>query len=245
MENSHEFGKNFFQNIMTNWIEPEIEQRRINGRLPTDFQFKAAQIVFSPQGKVDVRLNQEVRGSFLATVSGPKNRGENVLASEIVEVKKFILDGLDENCAHITMIPGQNGWVTYYDFTYYKAIIKDYLDAADEFLQSAENCLNDKRLRPFFDNAYSCCELLATASLIGHLFVSPTNKQHDTKIEKFDKWAELGNTKKEYAQLLKRLKGLRPSSRYLTSSEYLHEDAATILKTLKGMAREFNDLLNN
>lgn len=232
-----EFNQRVFQQINDFWIVPEIEKRKKLNRLPKDFRLRAVQIIFSlDRGWNRVRLNEEVKTIIKIKINGPIKKGEAVYENNIDNIEKIELTDDDKNCAHITLLLFKNNWMMSFDFRYNKNIVKEHIKASKEFYESAMDNVNKKRLRSFFECAFASAELSAKAIL---LILPDKNiiygKDHEVRIKRFKNWTELGNAPEEYSKALIRLNLLRPSARYLCSTEYLKENSNDLLKTLKGM----------
>lgn len=228
-----EASKNMLDNVMKIWIKPEIEKRKRTNCLRDNFQLKAFQIVFFPPGRGNrVKLNEEVKAIAECRVKSPKKSGDLVLDTDIDDVVGITLTDRYPDCAHITGISLNGSWHLAYDFVYNKKSSGEHLQAATEFLESAKDNLSMKRLRPFFEDAFACAELLTTAILLPHLV---NKKDHGSRIRNLEDWASLGNVHEKYVNLLKRLYGIRPSSRYLASTSYALEHPERYLQELEDM----------
>ena len=232
-----EIKKRFFQQINDFWITPEIEKRKNLNRLPNDFKLRSVQIIFSlDRGWNKVRLNEEVKAIARSKINRSIKKGETVYENDIDNIEKIELTDDDKNCAHITLLLFKNNWVVSFDFKYNKNRIKEHIDASKEFYESAKDSLGKDRLRPFFECAFASAELSAKAIL---LTLPDKNilygKNHEDRINQFKNWTELGNAPKEHSDVLTRLKSLRPSARYLCSTEFRKENSDKIVQTLKEM----------
>ena len=185
-----------------------------------------------------IRLNEEVKAIAEVKIRVSKNKGEPIYEHEVDDIKSIKLTDKDPNCAHITLILFRNRWIIAFDFRYNKKHIKTHIEAAEEFLESAKDDLSGNRLRPFFENSFACAELAAKAILLQ--LPDRTilyGKDHRSRIEKFQNWADLGNVKIEYSTVLSELNRLRSSARYLQSTEYKKEKPLEIVKILEEMIR--------
>ena len=232
-----EIKQRVFQQVRDFWIIPEIEKRKNLNRLSNDFKLRSVQVIFSlDRGWNKVRLNEEVKAIARSKVNRPIKKGEAVYENDIDNIEKIELTDDDKNCAHITLLLFKNSWIVSFDFKYNKNRIKEHISASKEFYESAKDNLEKGRLRPFFECAFASAELSAKAVL---LTLPDKNvlygKNHEDRIKQFKNWTELGNAPKEHSNTLTKLKSLRPSARYLCSTEYRKESPNRILKTLKDM----------
>jgi uncharacterized protein (UPF0332 family) len=232
-----EIGEKVFQQVMDIWILPEIEKRKSLKRISQDFTLRAAQVVFSlDRNCCKIRLNGEVKAILLANLSENKNKGDPIYENEITNIETIKLTGDDPNVAHVTILRLADKWFLSYDFTYNKKRIKEHIEASEEFFESAEYCLSKSILRPFFENSFAAAELAAKAILLQLPDKDIlSGKNHETRIEKFEKWSGLGNVKTEFSDTLKRLNALRSSARYMSSTDYRNEDCKKIIETVSDM----------
>ena len=227
-----------FQQTMDIWVKPEIERRNSQGRL-TNFKLRSAQIIFSlDRGWNKVRINDEVKAIVKCKVNCSKKKGEPVYEHDIDNISQITLTEKDPNCAHITLFLFKNNWIISFNFRYNKKRIKEHVEAAKEFFKSAKENLEKNRLRPFFENSFACAELSAKAVLLQ----LPDKKilegkNHKSRINSFKNWAILGNVKQEHSKILERLNQLRPSARYLCSTEFKKENHKDILSKLDEMIK--------
>jgi len=234
-----EIKKRFFQQINDFWIIPEIEKRKNANRLPNDFRLRSVQVIFSlDRGWNKVRLNEEVKAIARSKINRPIKKEEAVYENDIDNIEKIELTDGDKNCAHITLLLFKNSWVVSFDFKYNRSRVEEHIEASKEFYESAKDNLDKNRLRPFFECAFASAELSAKAIL---LTLPDKNilygKNHEDRIKQFKNWTELGNAPKEHLNILTRLKSLRPSARYLCSTEFKKENSHEIIKILEEMIK--------
>jgi len=232
-----DIAQKVFQQTVDLWINPELNKRKSLNQLPKEFTLEKAQIVFSlDRGWNKVRLNEEVKAIVKCKVNCSKNKGDLVYEQDIDKIESISLTEKDHNCAHITLLLFKCNWIISFDFVYNKHRIKEHIEAAKEFFESAKDNLNKNRLRPFFENSFACAELSAKAVLL-QLPDKMTlhGKNHEARINKFKNWASLGNVKQEYSDVLEKLNRLRPSARYLCSTEFKKKKLQDIIPKLEGM----------
>tara|TARA_Y100000310_G_C20699915_1_gene828764 strand:- start:6854 stop:7588 length:735 start_codon:yes stop_codon:yes gene_type:complete len=236
---NRDITQKIFQQVIDLWIKPEIEKRKTLNRLPKNFKLKSAQIVFSlDRNWNEVRLNDEIKAIAKCKINCSKKKGESIYEKDIDWIESISLTDKDPNCAHITLFLFKNNWVVSFDFRYNKKRIKEHIEASKEFFESAKDNLTKKRLRPFFENSFASAELSAKAVL---LQLPDKNviygKDHYSRIQKYKNWADLGNVKVEYSEVLEKLNRLRDSARYLSSIEFKKEKPKEIVKELDGMIK--------
>lgn len=231
----NEIKERIFQQVMELWVLPEIEKRKKQKRMDDNFRLRKIQIIFSHDRSFPkIRLNQEVKAIAKTKVNRKVEAGEAIYESDIENIEDIQLTYQDPNCAHITLLLFKGMWHVSFDFRYNRRRVKERLDAAKEFFESARENFEKNRLRPFFENSFACAELLTEALLI-QFFKQSTLKTHDQRLEKIRDWAELGNVKEEFSNKLSKLFWLRSSARYMSTTEFKQENPKEYLDTLDEM----------
>jgi uncharacterized protein (UPF0332 family) len=211
-----DFGENVVRNALDLWINPEINRRREAGTLPENFSAYAIQVIFDDDLEcVQVRLNEEVRAVLEVDFTRDIKAGDAITISDIGDVKRVQLTKEDPNAGHFTLIRKKEGWTIAFDFTRNVTRSHQYLDAANEFLKSAEFAFNNKYFRAFIDNLHSTAELVAKGLLIMHDSEALKSKKHGQVSGKYNLWGCFGNINVQYTKLLNLLQKLRKSARYL------------------------------
>jgi uncharacterized protein (UPF0332 family) len=224
-----------FRQAIDMFVIPEIDRRKKIGKIPQNFILEKAQIIFSLRsGRNYVRLNNEVKAII--------KRGDAVYEKDVDQIESVNLREKDSDYGHITLLLFRGSWIVAFDFRYNKKISQEHIKASTEFYESAKENLVEKRLRPFFENAFASAELSAKSILL-----SIPNKEilegknHRDRISTFKKWADLGNVKIEFSTTLSKLNSLRDSARYLVSNDFKKEDTNKILSTIKEMIKFAED----
>ena len=241
---NEKFKQKVFKQVIDIWINPEIERRKKLGIIDNNFILSKAQIVFSlERGFSKIRINEEVKAIIELRVNRDIKKGEIVREKDVAQIKNIKLTDGDSNCGHITILRFKDKWIVSFDANYNKKIRKDYLGAAKEFYESAIENLHKKRLRVFYDNAYSSAELCAISILLSWSSKNIiNNKKHYQRIEIFEDFTNSGNAKMVYSNLLKKLKGIRKSARYISNTDFKnenHEKIKFLLKEMIGFAKSF------
>ena len=233
-----ELGERFLHQAWDLWVEPEIQRRRSEGRLPERFSPSKVQVIFNVEPTTpQVRFDDEVRAVASVRVNRPVTVGEQVMSNDVAEVTDIALTNLDPNAGHLTMLYDGRQWVIRFDFRRNATLSTQTLDAALEFLGCAAYSLRKRYLRAFVDNLYSAAELLAKALLL--MFADKAfmeAKKHTAVARRYNLWGKLGNTDPRYVTLLNRLAPLRGPARYLEKDlELTIEEATDMLATAKDM----------
>ena len=222
MNIDNETKQRVFQQVMDLWVKPEIERRLKYKKIEKNVVLTKIQIILSLNSKPKIKFNDEVK----AVIHYSENK----------DIEKIELKGLDPNGAHVTLLLNGDHWVIAFDFRYNKEIIKKHIEASKEFYESAKENLNKNRLRPFFENAFASAELSAKSVLLALPDKKIlTGRNHEDRLSKFKNWADLGNVKIVYSEILSKLSSLRDSARYVYNEDYKNENPKEILSIIGEM----------
>jgi hypothetical protein len=215
-----EMGNTLFNHVIQIWVNPEIERRIKNGRLPNQpYRLYAAQIVSFTDGRENIiRLNEEVKTEIVGIASRTMRLNEKVVLDEgLKQINNLQLTKEDDlNAGHLTMIFFKGQWFINFDFRYNKQKARERLDAAAEFLQAAKMDREKLLLRPMAENLFAAIELCIVAQMLLQADINYIKNQHHTGTEsRYTKFVDLGNPKLEYKDTYLQLKNMRKSGRYL------------------------------
>jgi uncharacterized protein (UPF0332 family) len=230
--------KRAFDQAMDIWIKPEIENRKKKGWLKDSFELKRAQVIFTPGQKAKIKFNEDIEIIAKSRLNRSVIKGEEIKVSDINSVEEFIVD-CPPNSGHITIFRFLDSWIFIFSARYNKKKIKDFTVASREFYESAKDNLEKKRLRPFFEDCWASAEL---SSACHFLSLGQEYSAHRGNLEKFKNWAELGNVKKQYSDMLYKLNDLRKSARYMHTDEFKKEKPKIFLEVIEKMLDEANRL---
>lgn len=221
-------GDRFIQQALQFWIQPEIERRRAEGRLPEPFAPSKIQVIFNPDPPTpEVRFDDEVRAALRARFNRPIAAGEWVTSDDIAEIVDIELTDRDPDAGHLTMVFDGARWVVRFDFRRNATLAAQTLAAAQEFFDCAAYSLRKHHLRSFADTLFSAMELLAKAHLLPLADKPFTEaKKHTAVATRYNLWGKLGNADPRGVALLNRLAQLRGPARYLEKDLVLTADEA-------------------
>jgi hypothetical protein len=208
-----------FDGLIEQLVRPRLEERIALGEVPEGTVVYRFQILMRPDAPVEVRLNEEVRGTVIAKkVEGKAFAdGEVVTVDDILGIEKFERAAEDDDIPHLTGLLHRDGWSLAFDLRSGHERRHVFLERGTEFLATAKEAAAAERLGAFVDTAYSAAELFAKAELLAS---QPTvelvaGKTSHGRIESsYHAWSALGNTEPRFAKLLSRLHKLRSSGRY-------------------------------
>lgn len=197
------------------WFEPELERRAADGRIQKGFAVWAVQVVLNHDADPEIRINQEVKGAFVARAGRKACPGETLLLRDITQIESMKLTDEERNAGHLTAVIHNGRWHLFFDFRYNAARIKNQLKAADEFIAAAAGAAERGHSIAAVDNLYDAVQLMAKSFLL----TTPErgvleSKTHGFIETRFNRQAKLGNVESASASLLNRLAHLRPKTRY-------------------------------
>lgn len=228
-------GAQFWDWACQTYFHPEIEIRRSNGRDPASFD--NAQIIFRFDRAPEVRFGAEVLGRQIIEgkleVAGIADEAG---VAAVRNVSTFELPDQESAAGHVTAIGRASGLDLVICGAASDQPIETELDAADEFIDSAERALEGPP-GPFANATYPAAEMLARAELLR--LPDPARnsvKTHGTVRSRYNHWARFGNTEARFAELLNVLGDLQDKAKYKRSQFSLTSSkAAQHLETLHDM----------
>jgi uncharacterized protein (UPF0332 family) len=231
-DDSAEFGETLLQQTLELWVIPEITRRREAGSIEEGWVMERAQVTFgNGEGSPQVRLNDEVKGTAIATAARPISKGELVRLEDISGISDVLRAPEDEDLGHLTLLPKPGGgWFIAFDFRRNASHMRAHADHAEGFIDVAAVALEAERLGVFVENLLAAVELLAKALLIW----APDERMlqartHKTIHTRFNSERQMGNVDARFADLLNRLAAMRGSARYLRGELELETGEATEL----------------
>ena len=192
MSVDEEVGKNLLSQIMGLWIQPEVDKRILEGKLPKNFDsekdLKKAQVIMNPFVELDrIRLNGEVNGLLIGRYKGSDRKlGEPVMENEVEDILDFkSTKEVNDVSRHATIIQLKGDWWIFFDFrekgqeNLKKA--KECLQTAQDFYSAADILSEQAIYRPAVDSLYSATELAISAQL----WISTSQRFLDEKKKKY------------------------------------------------------------
>jgi hypothetical protein len=219
------------------WIEPELKRRAADGRIKQGFAVWAVQVVLNVDADPEIRINQEVKGVFVARPGKKAKPGETLLLRDIAHIESMKLTDEDPNAGHFTGLIHSGRWHLFFDFRYNAARIENQLKAADEFIAAAASATKRQHSIAAVANLYDAVQLMAKSFLLTTpergVLVSKTHGFIETR---FNRQAKFGNVDSNSATLLNRLAQLRPKTRYAFEPvQVLPSELETMLESARVM----------
>lgn len=224
-----EIGNNFFQQCKDIWIIPEMLKRQKMGW--SEKEVWAAQIILFPKRKPLVRLNKQTKIK-VRTQEDSIKEGIDIKEINRQQIKSLILEDPVKDTANVYLVLCKENWIVKFDFRYYRDTAKEHINVAKEFFESAKENLAKERFRPFYEECWAVAELLSACNF---LLTGFKYDSHHKNMEYMKSWANLGNVKLEFSEILEKLWKLRDSARYLKSRDFEKEDHDGFVRTLEEM----------
>jgi hypothetical protein len=217
------------------WFGPEIGRRQTEGTLPSAPMIYMAQALFSPERKVRVLLNDEVRGEGLLRAPRSIEKGEPLYSNDLQYIERFKLPDELLDSGHFTIVRAGGGWRAFFNFLSGRAKAKDMLELAGQFLEAALSAKDKGHAGPAVDNLFSACELTSKAELIIHRNPAASSKTHGVVASEINRWKRLGNIDAAFVDLFNRMHQQRPNARYGDKEHrppVPEEDSFDVVKTM-------------
>ncbi len=86
-----------YDQIYNNWIKPELEKRKAEGLIETDFRFTKCLITFPKKPKTLVKFNSEIDITFLVegSIKEDKEKGDPIYNEEVNDIVDVVLPNID------------------------------------------------------------------------------------------------------------------------------------------------------
>lgn len=196
------------------WITAEVQRRQSAGTIPEPFQLLAAQRLQWPDGRIEVRLNEEVRGVGYARATRAVEAGDAVFVSDLATLESFDLIDEELDCGHWTLLWTGKGWFIGFNFQNQRGRCLDLLAKAEQFRLSAVTAVGLGHAAVAVDTLFSACELVAKAELVGSRRVELAARTHGTIASELNRWRKMGNVEGAFVDLFNLLGQLRYRYRY-------------------------------
>jgi hypothetical protein len=141
------------------------------------------------------------------------------------------------DCGHATLVRIGGSWGLVFDFTYNKGLAAKHAAAAQEFLDTARDCLERGRSTAFIDVLFSAASL-AVKSLFLRIPDPDFLKKatHKSIHHRVNRWAFVGSLPKQHSDAFNKLFKSRFDARYLKSDARLSADeCASLLRAVTEM----------
>jgi len=225
---------NLFKQCLTLWINPEIEKRKSENRLPDKFIIKRVQIILPLGSTPTVRFNEEVKVIVKAKCNKAIKKGDVIYESDVDSIEDIRLTEEETDFGHITMIVFKNHWLISFSFLYDQKKSKEFYEIGESFLESANKDLEAKNYRPFVESLSVAAENYAKS----RLYLLPdlevrTLKKHDSLKSRVCWYSMKGNIiNKEFKDSFTTLLFLRDKARYKKDFTLNQNEAEKIFQSV-------------
>lgn len=209
-----EGAQRLMQQAFELWITPEVTRRQALGELPTPFDIRAAQRLQWPNGRIEVRLNDEVRGVGLVRANRAVDKGDTVYLSDLEGLESFDLPEEELDAGHWTLLFTGERWFVGFNFLSNRARCADLLKKAGDFVATAREARAAGRAAVAVDTLFSACELVAKAQLVASHIIELDSTSHKNIANQLNRWRSMGNVEGAFVDIFNRLGQLRPRYRY-------------------------------
>ena len=241
------------QNILDNYVYPEIMSRVYNQKLDPSYRPGLVHILLnSRSSKNKILLDKET--NFLVNFTLENDRviedSELINFDEVKKITKiFPKENYMSNSAHIMLLKFKHRWLACIDLVFDRAKIKSKMRSAKEFLDNAEHTLHEKQWSPFVDSIWRVTELAALSLLLFTFQGSfSTHQDHEETKKRFKSLCKNENIPTKFGNHYDDIYMLRNSAVYCQgingdfkikeerATEFLataHEMLSFVNKTLK------------
>ena len=182
-------------------------------------------------------INDEPHAWTVARALRSLARGERL---EFADVQSDQVPRPDHRRPYFSATLTSTGWTSEADLTISHPASSDLLDAATQFLVTAEQAHQAEALRAFVENAFHAAESFARVELLSFPVAADElegSRKHAHLQSVYDLWLRLGNTDPRFPALLRELSALRASATYVNKTFTLEaQTASSQLRTLHDLA---------
>lgn len=177
MPESDTLGKNLLNQMLEQFVLPEIEKRQETGSIPKPYDLRAFQILWCT--KLDrpiIRLNQEVKAiAHMKLDEGVSiNKGATIYEHQIKNIERVELLDDDKDCGHVTVIRVGEKYLIHFCFLYDRGIAKNLLESAKGYFNHAKDDLEHGRDGNCHEHLFIASELAINSLLF---LIHPDHKR--------------------------------------------------------------------
>jgi len=177
VELSEEFSQNFLENTFDLFFDAELEKKGLDredfrkGQVFFKGPFSSSQIseMDADESETEVRINDDADVKMVAKLKPGETieKGEEIREEQLAGFEEILLDDEFEDFGHVTVADlGKFGFVYKFDLRRNRTYRGPLLDAADQFLKTAEFAFENALWRAFVENAFHATERLMKIDVI-------------------------------------------------------------------------------
>lgn len=235
------YGRTINQ-LMEIFVLKKMKKRKIK-----EEDFKAAIVeIFNDSREPKVHLNEEAKFVFSYKDKAPNEKGPIQVKLEELKDIKWHDKELDSNSARFFILKwNENYWVLNFDFRYNKAIVKEKIERAKEFLNASKKLNINDFLNVLIYNLWSCAELIIDAKLFLIAQLSQNTTEHKERKKQLRKFRKTSNIfSDEFCDYFLKLSSDKNNARYggKIKNKFTETFASQIMEVFK---KELEDNLCN
>ena len=169
--------------------------------------------MFGDETKNKILINNDAEISAVCELKSKKKfkKNEPVKNSDIKYFTNLERKDGDPNAATILLAQHNNEWFGIFDLIYNRKYVKDKVERAIEFFNTATDSLKNKNYWPFYQNLWDCAELLIECVLLLHNLIK-IKTPHDKIKKSFKPFCKSNNI--NYDKIFEEVAEIRNNSRY-------------------------------
>ncbi|MDS0241801.1 MULTISPECIES: HEPN domain-containing protein [Haloferax] len=177
IEWTDEMTANFLDQMFDLYFNDALEEEGLDrtefrkGQVFLKSPFAASQFdeLDANDSDVEVRVNDDAQIKMVGLLKSGESveKGERVTADQIAGFEEVILEEDEQDYGHITVAKMEGfGWVFNFDLRRNRSYYGPLIEAADQFIQSAEYAKENELWRAFVENAFHAAERMMKIDVI-------------------------------------------------------------------------------
>lgn len=224
IEWTDEMTENFLEQMFDLYFDDALEEKGLDredfrkGQVFIKTPFAASQFdeLEADDSDVEVRVNDDAEIKMVALLKEGESveKGEEVTADQIAGFEEVILEDEEEDYGHVTvaMMDGF-GWVFNFDFRRNRSYYGPLIEAADQFIETAEYARENELWRAFVENAFHAAERMMKIDVI---FFGWTAEEHRDVQGRYHDVVQMGHGNPDLYDVFNQLK-----DKYRFSASYV------------------------
>lgn len=224
IEWTDEMTENFLDQMFDLYFDDALKEKGLDR---TDFRkgqifykspFAASQFdeLEADDSDVEVRVNDDAEVKMITLLKDGESveKGEKITADQIEGFEEVILEDEEQDYGHVTVARMQGvGWVFNFDFRRNRSYYGPLIEAADQFIKTAEYAKENELWRAFVENAFHAAERLMKIDVI---FFGWKAERHDDVQARYHDVVQMGHGNPDLYDTFNQLK-----DKYRFSASYV------------------------
>jgi hypothetical protein len=201
IEWTDEMTENFLEQMFDLYFDDALEEKGLDregfrkGQVFIKNPFAASQFdeLEADDSDVEVRINDDAEVKMVALLKAGESveQGEKITADQIEGFEEVILEDNEEDYGHITVARMNDfGWVFNFDFRRNRSYYGPLIEAADQFIETAEHAKKNQLWRAFVENAFHAAERMMKIDVI---FFGWTAEEHQDVQGRYHDVVQIGH----------------------------------------------------